>query len=276
MSSSSSSSSSTSSSASSSPLFRLHTPWYSNHGQKAILVAEESGAAYSVATVNFFTSGPLSSAYKSTNPLGVVPALELLDGSGRTLGESRPIAKYLAENFAAASLYPSGPSGWTRALIDQWVSFEQENTTPLIFDVLDNTAFAEVSGRQPDQEKLQAAVKRLAAYLNYLEAALKGRRYLVNDALSLADLNFAPELFNLSQTPYASLISQAERPNVAAWVDRVRSRPSWQKVAKKAAEEMPAHVAEATKNGEKLDIRVIGGLPRNVSKTKDVPVEAKI
>lgn len=267
--------SSSSSSSQPSPVFALHSSWYSTHGQKPLFAAEEAKVAFTVVPVNFFAGESLKAAYRAKNPLGVIPALELLDGTGRVLGESRPIAKFIAENFAESTLYPKGPNGWTRAKIDEWVSFEQENTTPLIFDIVNNTMFSQISQRKADEGKLDAAVKNLGAYLNYLEKSLKGKSFLVNDTFSLADVNFAPELFNLSQTPFKTLID--ERPNVSAWLNRVWNRPTWQKIVKNAAEQTPKHVEEATKAGGKLNITVINSVPRNVAVLPEfVPVESTL
>src|SRR5690606_3431408 len=75
--------------------------------------------------VNAMDGGTRSSGFLARNPNGKVPLLELEDG--RLLAESNAILLYLAEG---SRFLPA--DGYERALVYQWLFFEQYSHEPYI------------------------------------------------------------------------------------------------------------------------------------------------
>jgi glutathione S-transferase len=73
------------------------------------------------------------------------------------------------------------------------------------------------------------AAERFKTPLRVLDGALEGRRDLVGDAFSVADLNVASVL---SSAPLARL-DLSSAPNVLAWLVRCTERPAYARVLEK-------------------------------------------
>jgi len=82
---------------------------------------------------------------------------------------------------------------------------------------------------QRDPKKAADAAERFKTPLRVLDGALEGRRDLVGDAFSVADLNVASVL---SSAPLARL-DLSPAPNVQAWLVRCTERPAYARVLEK-------------------------------------------
>ncbi|THD58301.1 glutathione S-transferase C-terminal domain-containing protein [Phenylobacterium sp.] len=154
--------------------------------------------------------------YAKINPKGLVPALRTDDGE--VLTENAAILQYLGERFPQSGLVPTG---FNRALMQQWLSFVGTELHAGVFHPL----FVPTAG--PDAKGF--AREHAARNLAYLDSHLDGRdwlldRFTVADAYLTAVLNWA-QFVNLDLAPY---------PHVAAFLERAKARPS---VAKAMGEE---------------------------------------
>jgi glutathione S-transferase len=132
-----------------------------------------------------------SPAYLALNPRGLVPALELDDGS--LLCDALAIALYLEDRFPQPPLF--GASALERARI---VSRDQQIFNDGFVPVAEilrneNPAFADraLPGRLPVAQipaLIERGRSRLQAFFEVMEAAVNGRDYLEGDALSWADI----------------------------------------------------------------------------------------
>jgi glutathione S-transferase len=146
--------------------------------------------------------------YRLINPKGMVPALKTDDGA--VLTENAAILQYLADRYPQAKL---APSGFDRYRLQQWLSFIGSELhkfvfTPLLSPTADDAAKARAR---------EAGAERFA----YLDAHLEDREWLLDD-FSVADAYLAAVL-NWAQFVKFDL---APYPNVAAYRDRLRARPS--------------------------------------------------
>jgi glutathione S-transferase len=82
-----------------------------------------------------------------------------------------------------------------------------------------------MGGGAPDEAKVAAAAPLLAHQLSVIEAALHASQNLAGAAFSLADIMLYPILAYLKVTPEGEA-ALVKAPAVAAWIDRVASRPS--------------------------------------------------
>jgi glutathione S-transferase len=146
------------------------------------------------------------------NPSLRVPTLVLDDG--RPLGESGAILWYFGEGtrFVPTDQY-------NRAQVLQWMFFEQYDLEPAIAVTRFWVAY---SGR-PEQFEAERPAKMKAGkrVLTTLDRHLEGRRYVVGDSLTLADIalygytHVAPE-GGFELEPYSA---------IRAWLERVAAEP---------------------------------------------------
>lgn len=175
----------------------------------------ETGAPFEKREVNLMKGEQKTPQYRKIHPLGRVPAL---DDDGTIVWESGAILLYLADRFPEAQLMPRSIAG--RGAAYQWLTFGETNIHgymgPMGFQLL---------RRAPDKRDeavLERGRKRMPEVLAMLDAQLAGREYIVGD-FSVADAACAPWLeiapdFGIDLGPH---------PNVRAWMERMKSRPSW-------------------------------------------------
>jgi hypothetical protein len=113
-------------------------------------------------------------------PFGQIPVL--ID-NGFSLFESRAIVRYLDAKSAKHPLIPSDPH--KKALVDQWISVEQDNYNPPISSLVNEFIFKAWSGQQPDLANVEVQKKKLAAIVDVLDKHLEKNQYFIgNEVLS--------------------------------------------------------------------------------------------
>jgi len=189
--------------------------------------------------------------YLALNPNGIVPTLQHGD---RVIWESNVITEYIDDVFPGPKLYPA--DAWQRAQAKMWQAFELEMAKefrPLLYHRImgplkrgvtrdeamararvhtTDAAHLEWTARVYDGEVVsEAEAARLTALLygrlRTLDERLAGRMHLVGDAFSIADVSVLPRV---AMYPWIGLPVDAETyPNVAEWLERLGSRPSFAK-----------------------------------------------
>jgi glutathione S-transferase len=165
--------------------------------------------------------------YRQINPLGYVPALRLDDGT--VLAENAAILQYIADAYPEARLAPPESDRAARAKLRQWLSF--------IGTELHKGLMTPLLGRDTPPEVKAWVIGKYATRLAYLDEKLKVREFLL-DRFSVADAYLATVLNWTQATPEIDL---AAYPNVKAYLERMRQRPS---VAASLALEGPLFRAE--------------------------------
>ena len=148
------------------------------------------------------------------NPLGKVPVLELDDGG--TLFDSPVIVEYLDSVKSPALIPASGESRW-RVL--RWQALADGILDAVVSRLLESRRPAE--RQSPEAMALQE--RKVAQALAFGEKAEKGKEFLVNERLTLADIAFAVALgYTDFRYPHDWRISH---PQLAAWFARMSQRP---------------------------------------------------
>ena len=163
--------------------------------------------------------------YLDIYPLGLVPYLWLEDGTG--LSENAAILQYIASRYPGSELAPRDER--ERAQLQQWLCF--------IGTELHKGLFVPVLDRKASQEVKAYVLERNLSRLDYLDNYLKGREFLL-DHFSVADAYLVTVINWTMATPPIEL---AKWPNVKAYYERLRQRPS---IAKAIAEEFELYKAE--------------------------------
>ncbi|KAK2762481.1 elongation factor 1-gamma [Colletotrichum kahawae] len=126
------------------------------------------------------SKGGVGQAYLEKFPPGKVPALERPDGF--TLFECIPVAIYLAKQDPNTKLL--GSTLEEEATILKWASFANSELLPPIMAWINPVKAKEPAA--PDV--LAAAEKNSEGMVSVVEKALTGKKFLVGDQLTIADL----------------------------------------------------------------------------------------
>jgi len=186
----------------------------SGNGYKARLLLSQLGRRFRLVELDILKGATRTPEYLAKNPDGRIPLLEFEDG--RRLAQSNAILFHLAEGT------PFLPAdAWERALVLQWLFFEQYSHEPNVATV---RFWVHELGRGGDAAwAAQIADKREKGYaaLGVLERALAGRRFLVGERYSIADI----ALYAYTHVAHEGGFDLAPYPALRAWLDRVADQP---------------------------------------------------
>jgi glutathione S-transferase len=161
-------------------LYTLYDYLPSGNGYKVRLTAKRLGIPYRLVQMDIKHGATRSAEFLAKNPNGRIPLLEV---AGRGfLAESHAIIAFLAQG---SDLLPADP--WQLALLWQWLCFEQYNLEPNI----GTARFWLTSLHKSPAELGERLTEKLAKgheALGVLERGLAGKRFLVADRFSLADI----------------------------------------------------------------------------------------
>jgi glutathione S-transferase len=205
----------------------LHTVPGSPNSRKVEAVILHLGLEVEIRHYNFFKGELRSPDYLAINPNAKVPTLEDRDFK---LWESTAIMQYLADKAADDTLFPRNPR--TRADITRWQCWDG-----LYFNAaLGTLAFETVvkpknNAGPPDTALVEQARVTLSRFAPVLDAHLDGRKYLVDDQLTLADYSMA------AMEPYVNLVPFNFAPyrHIHTYFDRMRQLENWSRTARPAA-----------------------------------------
>lgn len=159
----------------------------------------------------------LTPAFRAMNPNAKVPVL--VDGD-LVLWESNAIMCHLAEK-AGSDLWPRDAR---RIDVMRWLMWDATEFAPLAsvfyFEHIIKPRFGI---GEPDAAETDKARPGFQRYAKVLDAHLKGRRYLVGDALSIADFAVAITL------PYADKTGLPVQafPEIRRWHAQLNELPAW-------------------------------------------------
>jgi glutathione S-transferase len=181
--------------------------------------AEELGIPYESVPVDF-SGGTRKPEFLAINPNGHIPAL--VDGDVK-LFESLAINLYLAKRYDTRGLYPKDAADEARAI--QWSFWAVTETEGAALQILLHSVVLPAERRDP--QAVQASIEKLKGPLGVLDKALVGRKYLLGDAFTIADLNVASVLSWLT----AGRVDLSFAPGVARWLGECCQRPGFAKAS---------------------------------------------
>lgn len=188
-----------------------------SRAMRSLWALEELGVPYENVPTNFATDAK-KPEFLAINPNGRVPAL--VDGDV-TLFESMAINLYLAKRYDTKNLYPKSLADEARAV--QWSFWGMTEIEPALLQVLMNRVF--LPAPQRDEAAAKTAEEKLAQPLRVLDGALAGKKYLLGDTFTIADLNVASVL---SWALFAK-VDLTKTPNAERWLKECCARPSFVK-----------------------------------------------
>lgn len=197
--------------------YTLYSMQTSGNCYKPRLLLHQLGIPFRVVDVNPGRGETRTPEYLALNPNGRVPLLVLPDG--RKLSESNAMLLYLAEGtkYLPADRYE-------RALVNQWLFFEQYDHEPQIA-----VARSWLGGYYPERRG-KATGEQIAGWqdkgnraLAVMEGRLAGNDWLAGSAYSVADI----ALYAYTHMANEGGFDLARYPGISAWIARVAGEPGY-------------------------------------------------
>lgn len=204
-------------------LYSLNTP----NGVKASIMLEETGLPYEAHLVDIMKDESHTPEFLSLNPNGKIPAIIDPDGPGGAplaLFESGAILMYLADK--TGQFIPADPARRWETI--QWVFFQMASIGPMFGQV---GFFNKFAGKAyEDKRPLERYVNESKRLLGVLDGRLAGRRWIMGDDYSIADIATLGWVNNLITFYEArELVEFDSFTHVAAWLERGLARPAVQR-----------------------------------------------
>ncbi len=184
----------------------------SGNAYKPALALALAGADWAPRFVDFFNGETRTPEYRVVNVMGEVPVLE---HDGQRLSQSGVILDYLAD-----SLGKFGPADDVeRREILRWLLWDNHKLTSYTATY----RFLRTFTQNADPAVLEVFRKRAETAWGVLDAHLAGRRYVVGDRLTIADLSLCGYLFFADEIG----VDWVAYPGIQRWLERIQSEPRW-------------------------------------------------
>ena len=193
-------------------MLRLYDNHLSGNGYKPRLMLAHLGRSYERVEIDILKGESHTPEFLAKNPNGCIPVLELEDGT--CIAESNAILIYLAEG---SRFLPS--SRLDRALVVQWMFFEQYNHEPCIAVARHWIQHLEMTESQRAQLPDKQAGGRAA--LSVMEGHLGKCDWFGDDAMSIADI----ALYAYTHVADEGGFELGDYPAVSAWLVRMAAQP---------------------------------------------------
>ena len=192
----------------------------SSRSQRIVWLLEELGVAYD--TKNYQRDETLRTApasLRAIHPLGKSP---IISDGGVVVAESGAIVEYLCNRFPERGMAPAKNAGLDSAERQRWSYWihyaEGSAMAPLLLHLL----LAQIDDPAVAPLKDGFLKRELANHVAYWEESLTGDGWFAGTAFSAADVMMAYPLAAASRFGLC-----ADRPNIASFLDRVRSRDAY-------------------------------------------------
>jgi glutathione S-transferase len=203
---------------------RLYFHPLSSYCHKVLIALYENDTRFETVSVNLGDETERAALLKLW-PVGKFPVLRD-DARNLTVPESTAIIEYLDRHYPGATqLIPSDTeAAWQTRLRDRFYDlYVHEPMQKIVGDRL------RPEGKK-DPHGVEEAKNRLKTSLGMIESEMAPRAWAMGEAFSLADCAAAPPLFYANEVmPFGDT-----HPNVAAYLGRLKARPSYARVLKEA------------------------------------------
>lgn len=184
-----------------------------SRAQMAHWMLEEIGAPYRIVTIDFEKGENRAPEFLAINPMGKLPTIV---HRGVTVTETAAIIGYLADAFPAAGLAPAiddpARGTWLR-----WLVFGASAFEPAMLDVM---------MKRPEAPRGSVGYGSYEDVLGALETMLAPGPWVLGETFSAPDVYLAAELAWAASFGAPGI---TERPTLAAYIERARARPAFQK-----------------------------------------------
>ncbi|MGE5219070.1 MAG: glutathione S-transferase family protein [Chloroflexota bacterium] len=197
-------------------MIKLYTFPPSTNSRKVRIALLEKGLEFDRVTVDLSKREQKNPEYLKIHPFGQVPAL---DDEGFILYDSTIINEYLEDEYPYPALMPSDSEGRARARLLE--DFRDTHFNPYCVQIM-------YEARKPegerDAQRIENAKTQISACFDRIEKELQGKEYLVG-TFGLADIAFMANFDLLDRLNIS--VDAGKHRNTAAWVTRLKARPSY-------------------------------------------------
>jgi glutathione S-transferase len=185
--------------------------------RRVLAALEYIGLDYELIEVDLFKGENRAAGYLEKNPNGAIPVLE--DGS-LTIYEAAAINIYLAEKHNS-DLLPSGDDRYHTLKWMFWAAEHFRQGPPVLFNERIAKRFM---GAPEDARAAAGAEASLRKFSSILDGHLANRRFVVAERFTLADIDLAAPLSQMTR----SKLPYHEFPNIMTWYARLTDEvPAW-------------------------------------------------
>ncbi len=128
--------------------------------------------------------------YRKVNPLGVVPAI---DYAGRIYTQADAILHWLNDMYPDQGLGGAGTPDSNYDL-NNWMAFLTGDFHPAFFPFFNTQRYTTDDDADAIQAVKDAAEARVGSYMDFFNAHMEGRNYIVGDSRTIADAYAVPML----------------------------------------------------------------------------------
>jgi glutathione S-transferase len=206
-------------------MMKLYDAQAPNPRRARIFIAEK-GIDIPTEEVNIFTGANLSDEYRAKSPFGLVPALELDDGT--VLTEVPALCRYLESQYPEPNLMGSDPIETAR--VEAWERFAEMSGMQAVgeffrngTEMFDDRGLPGTSGIPRIEALIDRGERRIAGFYGVLEKRLGESEYLASDRFTLADITA------LCVVDFADFTKHGipdDNANTKRWHAACSSRPS--------------------------------------------------
>ncbi len=182
----------------------------SGNSYKARLLMSYLGINYEWVNLDIIKGETQTKSYKTKNPAGQIPLLELADG--RRIAESNAIIYFLAEG---TPYWPKNAFDQAKCL--QWMFFEQYKHEPSIAVA----RFIHHYAMEQRKDELPVLTKKGYLALDVMESHLTDNRWFVGGGRTIADV----ALYAYTHVASEGGFDIQKYPNILAWLDRFSDHP---------------------------------------------------
>jgi glutathione S-transferase len=180
---------------------------------RALWTLRELGVDFELVNVNMMAGENRRPDFLALNPAGKLPVL--VDGDF-VLTESVAIVLYLAEKYPEKRLLP--PAGEAKGQVTKWLLFVATELEQPLWRIARHTAIYPKEERLPGDVAL--ARRDFQDMASVMEEHMRGREFLVGDAVTVADFVAA---YTLDWAHEVHLLDAS--PVLRAYMDRMYARP---------------------------------------------------
>lgn len=189
----------------------------SHNARKARALVRHLGIEVEEKALSMQDKDHKADAFLAINPMGQVPAIK--DGD-YAVWKANAVLIYLAAQSQNDLL---GQSAQEWGHITQWMTWQSVELSPVVVLLHVESYFKRVRGIDVDEARRDAAMEKQRALLTVLDAALKGKGYLVGNRLTVADFAVAGDFTHAANAGFPL----ADFPNVARWLKSIEALPAW-------------------------------------------------
>jgi glutathione S-transferase len=200
---------------------KLHAHPLSSYCHKVLIALYELDAPFELAFLNLGDAAERNAFY-ALWPVGKMPVL-FDEAAGVALPESSIIIEYLNDRFGGSLIPKDEAQALDVRLQDRFFDWHVHSHMQ---------TFAAVLLRPPGHEDpygVAEAIRKLQTAYDMIDARMADRQWASGAHFSMADCAAAPALFYAEQrVPFGA------RPHLAAYLDRLKARPSYARALKEA------------------------------------------